>query len=148
MIVVGDRSDALVRTTVQLAEEYELDTACCHDVYSAVAELADVEVGAAMVIGQFDELKRENEALFALVGRSRTACCCLLDAESIADRKAILYAVRVGVRLMGEVSEVRECLERWLATDRCGVGNEGLDIADCRATEAELEALLGQETDG
>jgi len=149
VVVVGAKSARLVAEALQLAEEYELDVIRCADVYSAVAELAKGAGRCLMIVGTLAELAREQGRLFALAERGGARCCCLLDETESTERQQVLLAVRAGACLVGQVEELRNALDAWLAARGCRAvsgDTEFLD-EDCRATEAEISALLGQEKD-
>ena len=148
VVVVGGKRARFVTEALQLAGEYELDVIRCADVYSAVAELAMGAGRCLMVIGTLGELAQEQGRLFALAETSGARCCCLLDETESADRQQILLAVRGGASLAGQIEELRNAFETWLVARGCPAkrDEEFLD-EDCRATEAEISALLGQEKD-
>ena len=149
VVVVGQKCARFVAQALQLAEEYELEVIRCADVYSAVAELARAAGRCLMVIGALDELIREQGRLFALAEGAGVRCCCLLDEADSTERQQIVVAVRGGACLVGQVEELRGVFDSWLAAAGCrakGGDAEFLD-EDCRATEAEIRALLGQEKD-
>lgn len=148
MIVVGGRRDAFVLDAMRLAREYEAKSVQCHDVYSAVAELAKAG-GCVAVVGVFGEMAREHGRFFRLVHRAGVPCYCLLDEDDVGERDKIVNAVRLGVHLVGDIEPVRDLLEASLAVGRrVSSRDDGFPREDDRATEAELEALLEQETDG
>jgi len=151
VIVVGDRHNGFVKEMVCLAGEYELAVTPCDDVYSAVTELARHPDRSLLVIGQFRQLMRGKGDFLALAQRHGTHCCCLLDEESGMERDKILTAVRLGVRLAGEMADIREFLTGRLAAEGPRgpeTNEEDLFREELRATEDELKALLRQETDG
>ncbi|MBN2129753.1 MAG: hypothetical protein JW741_09665 [Sedimentisphaerales bacterium] len=149
VIVVGRKCARFVAETLQLAEEYELDVVRCADVYSAVVELARGAGRCLMVIGALGELTREQGRLFALAETGGARCCCLLDEADSTEQQQVLLAVRGGACLVGKVEELRNAFETWLAAGGCRAkhGEDEFLDEDCRATEAEIEALLGQEKD-
>jgi len=151
VIVVGDRHSDFAMEVGRLAAEYDLAMTPCDDIYSAATELAGHPDRFTMVTGMFRQLIRGKGDFFALTERDGVPCCCLLDKEGDVDRDKILMAVRLGVRLAGEMADIRQFLE-----DRLAAGGHRGPEADeedffreqFRATEDELEALLRQETDG
>ncbi len=154
VIVVGDTRDDLATQTLRLASEYEVDVARCDDVYSAVAQWATRGRACVLLVGRFGEMARENSRLFALAVRYGARCCCLLDRQDPVGQGDVLTAVRAGVSFIGRIEGVKPILEDWLACspasrDR-GSGRAGRSLTDdeFRATEAELNALLGREIDG
>ncbi len=151
VIVVGDARDDLVAQTLRLAGEYEVDVTRCDDIYAAVAELAAPGHGGVLLVGRFRELARQRGRLFALAARHRARSCCLLESDASARQGDILSAVRAGIVLVGCVEEIEPILEDWLACNggrQSGPGRRGLTDDEFRATEAELNALLGREVDG
>ena len=140
VVVVGSKRARVVTETLQLADEYELDVIRCADVYSTAAELAKDSRRCLMVIGTLGELAREEGRFFALAETG--------GADG-TEREQVLMAVRGGAQLVGQAEELRSALDAWLAAGGCraeGGDAEFLD-EDCRATEAEISALLGQEKD-
>jgi hypothetical protein len=95
-------------------------------------------------------LKIEKCCFIALADRHGVPCCCLLDGGGGAEGAGILAAVRLGVRLAGEIADVREFLRDRLEAqgDRGEDADEDLFREELRTTEDELKALLGRETDG
>jgi len=78
-------------------------------------------------------------------------CCCLLDREADVERDKILAVVRLGIRLAGEMADIRNFLgERLAAGGSHDVQADGEDLFSekFRASEDEIKALLGQESDG
>jgi hypothetical protein len=151
ILVVGERHGSLVGETVHLAGEYDLAATCCTDIYSAATELARHPGRFLMVIGAFRQLARGKGCFFALARRNGVHCCGLLGRAADVERERILAAARWGVRLAGEVADVRGFLdERLAAGGRRGPETDAEDLLgeEFRATGDELKALLGQETDG
>jgi hypothetical protein len=149
LIVVEDRRDRFVGELLRVADEYELSTAHCGDVYTAVAELARGREQCLMVVGRLADLALEKGRFFGLARENGVHCCCLLDQATTAGREEVLAAAREGAHLAGNVEEIRGALDAWLAAGGCGEADTagGLLDEEDRATEAELRALLGQETD-
>lgn len=151
LLVVGDPHGALAGEMVRLAGEYDLAATCCIDIYSAAAELARHGDRFLMVIGAFRQLARGKGGFFSLAQRNGVGCCCLLDREADVEREKILAAARLGVRLAGGTADVRRFVdERLTAGGYRGPKADAEDLRseDYRATDDELRALLGQETDG
>ncbi len=151
VIVVGDRDSAFVREMDQLAAEYGLAVTQCDDIYLAATELARHPGGFLMVAGMFRQLIKGKGDFFALTGRTGVHCCCLLDKDSGVERDKILAAVRLGVRLAGDMADIRRFLhDRWAVEGHPGPQGREEDFLSeqFRATEDELKALLRQETDG
>jgi hypothetical protein len=145
VIVVGDGRNDVVQEMVRLAGEYELAATRCDDIYSAAAELARHRDRFLMVTGIFRQLTRGKCDFFALARRHGVPCCCLLDKESDVERDKIVAAVRMGVRLAGEMADIREFLESRLdaGADRSRDADEkDFSSEEFRATEDELKALL------
>ncbi len=145
VIVVGDRHSDFVQEMGQLAGECGLAATQCDDIYLAATELARHSGGFLMVTGMFRQLIRGKGDFFALAGRNGVCCCCLLDKESDVERDKILAAVRLGVRLAGDIADIRQFLQDRMAAEG---HDENLFSEPFRATEDELKALLRQETDG
>jgi hypothetical protein len=145
VVVVGDARDDLVTHVLRLAREYEIGATRCDDVYSAVVELAAQGSRRLWVIGRFREMARENSRFFTLAARNGARCCCLVDQDSPTGRSGVLAAVRTGVLLVARMEEIEPILEAWLASGGCHSG--GLAEEEFRATEAELDALLGHGAD-
>jgi len=139
-----------VQEVVGLAGEYELATTRCDDIYSAAAELACHQDRFLGVAGTFRQLTRGKCDFFALARRHGVPCCCFLDRDSELERGKLLAAVRMGVRLAGELADVREFLEDRLATEGDGSADsreKDFCGGEFRATDDELKALL-KETHG
>jgi hypothetical protein len=148
VMVVAAGHDALIVDASRLAGEYEVDMIRCEDVYATVVELAVSRGRRALVIGRLREMAKENRHLFRIAARHGARCCALLDPEAPIERTVVLTAMRAGVAVVETTDEVRAVLAAWLA------GGEGRPFRptvchdeEYRATEAELNALLGQETD-
>jgi hypothetical protein len=99
-----------------------------------------------MVVGRLADLALEKGRFFGLARENGVHCCCLLDQATTAGREEVLVAAREGTHLAGNVEEIRSVLDAWLAAGGCDAAGGFLNEED-RATEAELRALLGQETD-
>lgn len=145
VIVLGDRHDDSVEEMVRLAGEYDLEATRCDDIYSAAAELARHPDRFLMVTGLFRHLARAKGDFFALARRGGVPCCCLLGRESDVERDKVRAAVRMDVRLVADVADLRRVLEDRLDADaeRCPTA-EAKDFAgaEFRATADELKALL------
>ena len=148
ILVVGDPDNSFVTQAVHLAGQYGLAVTSCDDVYAAAAELARAPERFMAVAGLFGRLAAGHGDFFALVCRRGVPCCCLLDARRGADRRRAPAAIRRGVHVVGDPAEMREFLEAQLpAADGRPCGRDELALDDCRASEAEIKALLRQETD-
>ena len=148
VIVLRALRRQLVAEVTRLAAEYEVDVTLCDDVYAAVAELARSAGSGALVIGQLCELAKENGRLFRVGVRNGARCCVWLDAESPGGRTEVLSVVRAGASVVERMEEIRGVIEDWLArTGRHPDRTRATDEA-WLASEAELNALLGQEADG
>ena len=147
-LVVGGRSrDRLVAELRRITVDYQMRVVRCESVYTATAELVREGAQPALVIGSLRELAAEQGRFFALATRNRARCCAVLDRTEPAKPDTLLVAVRGGAAVVADVADVRSVIDGWL-----GEGArrpDGLVLADeeYRATEAELKALLGQESD-
>ena len=151
IIVVGERQNRIVTEAVRLAGEYDLVVTRCDDIYSAATELARHPDRFLMVVGAFRQLSRNKYDFFSLAQRNGVHCCCLLDREADIERDKILAVVRLGIRLAGEMADIRNFLgERLAAGGSHDVQADGEDLFSekFRASEDEIKALLGQESDG
>lgn len=150
LVVVGDPRSEFVRTMVRLACECEVQAVQCHDVYSAVAEMGGLSGRRTLIVGTMRELTRENGRFFELAAADAIRCCCLLDARTTAGRDGVLAASRAGATVIGDLREAEDVLTEWLAGDGHRperLAPQDLLDDDLRATEAELSALLGPQTD-
>ena len=148
IIVVDGSRDGLVAQALRLASEHEVEIAQCDDVYSAVAEMATSR-GSVLLVGRLDEMAREKGRLFALAARHKAQCCCVLEPERCAEAAGVLAAVAGGVSLVARAEEVGRVLKDWLTWNRCRSKPAGSTFIEdeFRATEAELNALLGRDSD-
>jgi len=146
VLVVGEARDELVAETLYVTRAYEVDVTRCDDVYWAVAELARRPHGRVLLVGRFAELAREQGRLFALAVRDGARCCCLLDRHHPAAPADVLIAGRASVSFIGRAEQIEPVLADWLAGHACRGGCRLTDD-EFRATEAELNALLGREVD-
>ena len=150
VIVVGDPCSEFVRTMVRLAREREVEAVPCDDAYSAVAEIGGLVDRRVLIVGTMRELTRENGRFFELAAADAIRCCCFVDTRTAAGRDGILSASRAGAAVISDLREAEDVLTEWLAGDGRRPGRlapQDLLDDDLRATEAELSALLGQETD-
>jgi hypothetical protein len=150
MVVVGDARDDFVRQALYLAREYDVDVTRCDDVYSAVVELAALADRRVLVAGRFREMAKEGGRFFTLTAQAGGRCCCLLGRDVGAGLGSVLVAVRTGALIVTHVKEIEPILADWLARRICrsgGLGTRGLVGEEFRATEAELNALLGRGAD-
>lgn len=148
VIVVATAHEALATSVARLAAGSEVELARCDDVYMAAAELALMRSPCILVVGRLCELAKEGGRFFAIAARNEARCCALVDAESPVKRHVVLAAMRAGVSVVGTLDEINGVFDAWLA----GGGCHSSDAVVCldeeyRATEAELNALLGQESD-
>jgi hypothetical protein len=148
VIVVQGLRRQLVTEVTRLAAEYEVDVTLSDDVYAAVAELARSASPCALVIGPLRELAKENGRLFRVAVRNGARCCVWLDAESPGERTEVLSLVRAGVSVVEKIEEVRGTIEDWLTRTGRRLGPTRAADEEWLASEAELNALLGQEADG
>jgi len=151
IIVVGERQNRIVTEAVRLAGEYDLVVTRCDDIYSAATELARHPDRFLMVVGAFRQLSRNKYDFFSLAQRNGVHCCCLLDREADIERDKILAVVRLGVRLAGEPADIRSFLDERLVAGRHRSAEADREHGfgeEFRASEDEIRALLGQESDG
>jgi hypothetical protein len=151
IIVVGERHSRFVTEMVRLAGEYDLAVTQCDDIYSAATELARRPDRVLMVVGALRQLAIGKYDFFSLAQRNGVRCCCLLDREADVERDRILTVVRLGVRLAGEIADIRTFLDERLAAegDRSAEADgEDLLSEKFRESEDEIKALLWQESDG
>ena len=158
VVTVGGQSSGLAQTTVQLAREGQIDVVPCDNVYAAVAALARAAGRPILVVGEMEELARENNAFFRLLAARAVRCCCLLDRVRPTGHAGLRAALGAGATILADVRDVRGVLQEWLAaagshgTPRVtrnaaharGRADASGDPAyeDLRATEEELSALL------
>lgn len=148
LLAVGSSRDRLAIETLRLAAEYEVEGARCDDIYSAVADLAAGGRCCALVVGQLRDLGKEDGSFFRVAARNGARCAVLLEQAGLDDRRAVLTAVRARATMIDAVDELRGVVEAWLAGPGCLPEVPRLTGDEFRATEAELDALLGQEADG
>lgn len=148
VIMVRELREQLVTEMVRVAAEYEVSVTLCDGVYAAVAELAGSARAGALVIGQLRELARENGRFLQVAARHGARCCAWLDKRDPAEREEVLRVVWAGASVVDRIEEIGGQMESWL--ERTGCRPDGTDVPDreWRASEAELNALLGQEADG
>lgn len=148
LMAVGGSRDKLAVETLHLAAEYEVEGARCDDIYSAVAELARSHRCCTLVVGALRELAREEGRFYRVAARNGARCAVLLEQPGPDDRRMVLTAVRAGATIIDALDGLRGAVEAWLAGPGCGPDMSRLSADEYRATEAELDALLGQEADG
>lgn len=148
VIVVRELREHVVAEVKRIAGEFEVDVTLCDDVYGAVAELARATRSGALVVGQLRELARENSRFFRVAARNGARCCAWLDDEDALARRMVLHVVRAGVTVIDTLEEIEGMIEIWLARTGGHLGGPGASDQQWRASEAELNALLGQEADG
>lgn len=148
VVVVAAAHDALAAATTRLAAEYELDVRRCDDVYEAVAEVALSRDRCVLVVGRLTELAKEDRRFFAIMARRGARCCALLEAAMAVGPNVVPTALHTGVFLVGTMGEIKGVLDAWLADAGCPSSEATICLdEECRATEAELNALLGQGID-
>jgi len=159
IVVVGDPGREFVQTTVRLAREWEIDAVPCDNAYAAVVALAQAAGRRILVVGEIRELARENRAFFRIAAAHAARCYGWLDQGHPIGREDLLAALRAGASILGNVQDIRDILKEWLAAATphhsshagphasqmkrrtCPAADETYE--DLRATEAELNALLG-----
>lgn len=159
VVIVGDQGDERTQVLIRLARESRIDVLQCNDVYTAAVQIARAADRRLLVAGSIRELAREDGAFFRVAAAHGVRCCCLLDSGDTMGREALLAAVRAGATILGSAQELQGVLQEWLA--RTGMddpprvargaspaGRPGRDAVDAiyedlRATETELDALLG-----
>ena len=148
LIVVGDLHDRLVAEVLRVGAEYEVPVARCDDIYAAVVDVAGGTGRGALVVGQLRELARENGHFFTLAARHGVRCCVLSERPGGAERREFLMAVRAGASVIDRIDDIRSTVGTWLTDGRCPSRATRVRHEEWRATEAELDALLGREADG
>ncbi len=159
VIVVGEAGSAFVETAVRLAGASRLEALRCADIYAAVAALAGAAGRRLLVVGPIQDLARENGSFFDLAAAHAACCCGLLDGNRPAGPEHLRPALRAGAVLIGAASDLQGVLQDWLtrapppglpraarkASPAGRPARAGADTTfeDLRATEAELNALLG-----
>jgi hypothetical protein len=147
-MAVGSSRSRLVTEILRLAAEYEVEGARCDDIYSAVADLAAGPRCCALVVGPLRDLAKEDGSFFRVAARNGARCAVLLEQPGPDDRSAVLTAIRARATMIDAVDELRGVVEAWLVSPGCPPQVSRLAGDEFRATEAELDALLGQEADG
>jgi hypothetical protein len=150
LMAVGDLDGPAAADLARLAGEYEIAVTACENIYAAVAELAGRPDRDTLIVGQLEELTRENGAFFAIAARHSARCGCWLRADRPSDGAALTAAVQGGARFINGNSDLAVMLADWFAADR---DNANTPVAndlrrvdeELRTTQAELSALLGQE---
>ncbi len=148
VIVVAAARDPLTTSVARQAADSEVEAVRCDDVYTAVAELALSRGRCILVVGRLGELARERYRFFAIAARNNARCCALAGAGAAAERSVILAAIRAGVSVVGTVDEIKGVFDAWLAGGGCDSSDAVVHLdEEYRATDAELNALLGHEGD-
>jgi hypothetical protein len=153
LMAVGDLGATTATDLVRLAGEYEIALATCDNIYMAVAELASQPERPTLIVGQLEELTRENGVFFPIAARNGARCCCRLKANEPSDCAAMTVAVQKGARLISGNGDLAVAIGDWLAAGPNRAVVPAADERECadedfRTTQAELSALLGQELDG
>jgi hypothetical protein len=150
MVVVGDPCSEFVQAVLRLAKESQVEAVRCEDVYSAVGAAARAGGRRLFVVGAMRDLAREQGRFFQIAEANGQRCCCLVDHDPALDAGEMLAAIRSGACVVGDAKEVGGILKDWLMDGgrRPRHADPGeLMEDDLRATEAELIALLGQQSD-
>jgi hypothetical protein len=148
VIVVRELREQVVAEVTRVAADYEVDVTLCDDVYGAVVVLARSTGSCALTVGRLRELARENGRFFRVAARNGARCCAWLDEDDPAERNVVLSVVRAGASVIDRIEEIGGVVENWLARTGCHGDGTGATDQQWRASEAELNALLGQEADG
>ena len=149
VIVVGDPHNESAREMARLAQAYQVRAVPCDNLYMAVAQMTTAGQ-RALIVGRMQDLARGNGGLFAFAAARGVRCCCLLEKNSRPGREGMRSALRAGASLLFDAREARAVLEDWLASDAGRIARAtapGLREEDLEATEAELGALLGQQSE-
>jgi hypothetical protein len=128
VMVVGDLAGEAVQAIVRLTREDGIEAVPCGNVYSAVAQMADLTARRLLVIGTIQELGRHDGAFFRMAATHGVRCCCLLDHGNRAvppvhrlpehgsprwQARALLTALQAGVSLLGDAQDIRRVLQEW-----------------------------------
>jgi hypothetical protein len=153
LVVVGDPQGQLVRETLRLAREGEIEAVTCDNVCAAVTKMAGARDRQVLVLGALQELAQEDGAFLRIAAAHDVRCGCLFDQSLPAARKELLAALQAGVTVLGDLQDVRRFLKEGLALSARGPqdaapdkrrarGAEEMAYEEFRATAAELGALL------
>jgi hypothetical protein len=148
LITVGDCHEILSAKVARLAAGHDVERVSCEDIYSAVAELAGRRDRCVLVVGPLRELASEKGVFFGLAARNAARCVCVSPADRPLDCEEVVTAVRAGASVVSRAEDLFDLIEDWLAGGGCVTDPRGgrRTVDDnLRATEAELDALLGQE---
>jgi hypothetical protein len=107
-IVVGGSSDEFVRIASGLLDSYSLAIIRCPDVYSSVPRLHEGPGG--VVVGRFEELRKEDGRFFDIARAYGFACCCFVDEAFAGNRREIFKAMERGVFIVTKAEEIEEIL--------------------------------------
>lgn len=149
VIVVGDPHNEAAREMVRLAQEYQVRAVRCKDRYMAVAQMTTAGP-RALIVGRIQDLARGNGGLFAFAAARGVRCGCWLEENSRPGRECIRVALRAGASFLFDAREARTVFANWLAGGSGPTARApapGLREEDLGATEAELGALLGQQSE-
>ena len=117
-IVVGGSSDEFVQCVMNSLGGCGVEAILCEDVYSAVGKAAVGRGSNGVVIGRLGQLGREQGRFFHIARRNGFACCCLADRDLPARRGQILSAIKAGVFVVTQPTEILEVLmELWGGDD-------------------------------
>ncbi len=150
MVVVGDPCSGFVQAMIRLAGDSRVQTVRCEDVYSAVATVARAGARRVFIAGTMRDLAREQGRFFQIAEANGLRCCCLVECGPAVDAGGMQAAIRSGAEIVNDATQVRPIFKDWLAegSPRSGRADAGdLMEDDLRATEAELVALLGRQSD-
>lgn len=144
-IVVGSCDDEFVGYAARVLGNYEIDSALCRDVYSAVGTLARGADKKTVVIGRLGVLSRESGRFLEKIRQKNVPCCCLAEGDSVESRRQGSIAKETGAFVINEAEELKEVIMRLLEG---GLGGVSAFFKDkFVVTRAELEALVGAESD-
>jgi len=150
MVVVGDPCSGFVQAMIRLAGDSRVQTVRCEAEYSAVAAAARAGPRRVFIAGTMRDLAREQGRFFQIAEANGLRCCCLVERGPAVDAGGMQAAIRSGAEVVNDATLVRPIFKDWLAeggprSGRADAGNLMED--DLRATEAELVALLGRQSD-
>ncbi len=151
-ILVGGPAGSFARHVIRLLSNYEIGFVQVDNVYEAVAVLAKDTEHKFVVIGRLEELNKENERLFEILAKADSFCWCL-SKDNPAKKRAAIKANNV--RFIEKPEQIETLLRELFSTNIDAAVKEekpvsqvnDLNEVDFRPTQAELNALLGNQPD-
>ena len=144
IIIIGSSTDVFINHVEKLAYDYQIDYTLCGDIYLAAGQLSKNNLRKNLVIGRFENLKKEEGWFFQVSGEGKIFCCCLIDLNSAVNHRRLASVKDDGVFIINYEEEVEAVMAKVLASNIKAESTRFIR-EQFSVTSEEIDALLAEQ---